>query len=242
MGAGWAWVISWELTSSSLECKLEYLVRPNSTWALAKNRAYRFTGKLLLIGLHIRSVYFMLLKTSTSTFKSICCLWGETLLKLFYAISICLSKPHCMWSTRHSIIVSFREMGRNCWYSAVSFISFSFGGLWERPSLDDVYFIDFRIPWLSGYRQWYWENSARLSIPLPFSFSSVGTPQKVPSCSFVISLHPHFQPQATNELLYLYFYCFLEMSHKWNHWTFYLSSLRSFTWHNFGSLIRTATY
>lgn len=110
-GAGRAWAISWELTLISRECILEYLMRPNSTWALAKNRACRYTGEFLLVGLHICSTYFTLLEMSTSTFKSVCVLWGETLLKWFDAISICLSKPHCMWLTCHRIMVSFREGG-----------------------------------------------------------------------------------------------------------------------------------
>lgn len=162
-GAGWAWVISWELTLISLECILEYLMRPNSPWASAWNRACQYTGELLLVGLHIRSTYFMLLETSTSTFKSICGLWGETLLKWFYAISICLSKPHYTWLTCYNIMVSFRERGRDCADTLQLLLKVSvFCGLWERPSLDDVNFIDFRIHWLSGFSQWYWENSARL--------------------------------------------------------------------------------
>lgn len=162
-GAGWAWVISWELTLISLKCILEYLMRPNSTWASARNRACRYTGELLLVGLHIHSTYFMLLETSTSTFKSICGLWGETLLKWFDAISICLSKPHYTWLTCYNIMVSFRERGRDCADTLQLLLKVSvFCGLWERPSLDDANFIDFRIHWLSGFRQWYWGNSARL--------------------------------------------------------------------------------
>lgn len=52
-----------------------------------------------------------------------------------------------MWPTCHTIMVSFMERGRNC-VDTLQFLLkvLVFCGLWERPFLDHIYFIDFRIP------------------------------------------------------------------------------------------------